>query len=155
MDLGEKIKQLVPPLLTDESLFLVGVTVSALQGPQKVTIALDGDKGVTIDDCAELSRKVSDALEELGLIGENFTLEVTTPGVDRPLLLKRQYIKNIGRRLKVYLKDKSTLEGKLKKVTEEDIVVEQETGEGKKKELKETSLPLADIEKALVQVSFK
>jgi ribosome maturation factor RimP len=155
MDLGEKIRQLIPTLLTDESLFLVSVTVSALTGPQKVTVALDGDNGVTIDDCATLSRSLAGVLEEQGLIGDNFTLEVTTPGVDKPLLLKRQYVKNVGRGLKVYRKDKSILEGKLKQVTGEDIVLEQESGEGKKKEVKDVALPLADIEKALVQISFK
>jgi len=134
---------------------LVNVSVSALSGPQKVTILLDGDQGVTIDDCAELSRSLTEVMEEQGLIGDNFTLEVSTPGVDKPLALKRQYARNTGRRLKIYRNDKSTLEGKLSEVREDSITVEVETGEGKKKEVNAVTIGFADIEKAVVQVSFK
>ena len=66
-----------------------------------------------------------------GLIGENFTLEVTTPGTDRPLKLNRQYVKNIGRGLKVHLLDKTIVEGKLAEVSSEHITLEQELGSGK------------------------
>lgn len=134
---------------------MVNVSVSALSGPQKVTILLDGDQGVTIDDCAELSRSLTEVMEEQGLIGDNFTLEVSTPGVDKPLALKRQYARNTGRRLKIYRNDKSTLEGKLSEVREDSITVEVETGEGKKKEVNAVTIGFADIEKAVVQVSFK
>ena len=155
MDLGEKIRQLALRLLTNESQFVVGIAVSSLQGPQKVTVTVDGDNGVTIDDCATLSRALLASLEEQGLIGENFTLEVTTPGLDRPLKLKRQYFKNIGRGIKVHLTDKKIVEGKLCEVTEEHIPLEQEIGEGKKKELKKTAFFFPDIEKAFIQISFK
>lgn len=155
MDLGEKINQLSHQFLANESQFVVNVTVSALQGPQKVTVALDGDHGVTIDDCAALSRKLLDSLEEQGLIGENFTLEVTTPGLDRPLKMKRQFFKNIGRGMRVHLNDKKVVEGKLCEVTEEKITLEQEMMAGKKKEFTKTSFAFPDIEKAYVQILLK
>jgi ribosome maturation factor RimP len=154
MDFAENIKQLAHPLLTEDQ-FIVSVAVSGIQAPQKVTIALDGDKGVTIDDCASLSRQLLDVLETQGLVGENFTLEVTTPGTDRPLKLNRQYVKNIGRGLKLHLSNKTIVEGKLTEVSSEHITLEQEVGTGKKMEVKKTTLGFPEIEKAFVQISFK
>ena len=155
MDLGERINLLAHQLLTHESQFVVGVAVSSLQGPQKITVTVDGDKGVTIDDCASLSRALLEILEKQQLVGENFTLEVTTPGLDRPLKLKRQFFKNIGRGIRVHLTNKKIVEGKLREVNEEQITLEQEVGERKKKELIKTVLPFPEIEKAFIQISFK
>jgi ribosome maturation factor RimP len=154
MELGEKIRQLAELQLADMSQFVVSVSVSSLQGPQKVTVILDGDKGITIDDCASLSRALLSTLEEKGMVGENFTLEVTTPGLDRPLKLKRQFFKNIGRGLQVQLVDKTILRGKLEEVTEEAITLGEIAGE-KKNEEQKAVLPFRDIEKAYVQILFK
>ena len=69
--------------------------------------------GITIDDCANLNRELSKELDEITLsLQDSYLLEVSTPGLDQPLKLKRQYKKNIGRRLKVKLADKA-VEGKL------------------------------------------
>jgi ribosome maturation factor RimP len=155
MDLGEKIKEIAQQLLVNPSLFIVNISVSSLSGPQKVTISLDGDNGVTIDDCADLSRQLLDRLEEEGLIGDNFTLEVTTPGTDKPLKLKRQFAKNTGRLLKLHLTDKKIAEGKLVALAEDNITLEIEKGEGKKKELSQETFSFESIEKAFVQISFK
>src|ERR1700712_998592 len=146
MELGNKVRHLAESML-EEGQFLVNVAVSGISGPQKVTILLDGDNGVTIDDCALLSRKLSEVMEEQGLITDNFTLEVSTPGIDKPLLLKRQYAKNTGRRLKITKKDNSVVEGKLTEVTEDSITLEQEIGEGKKMQLIAATLAFDEIEK--------
>jgi ribosome maturation factor RimP len=153
MDLADEIKKLAEPWLT-ESQFIVDVMISSKKAPRKVLVLADSDQGFTIDDCAELSRHLSKALDEGGLIEENYFLEVSTPGVDHPLKLKRQYFKNIGRSLKVKFQDK-IMEGKLSAVTEDIITLAQETGTGKNKEIKLIDLPFAEIEKAFVQVSFK
>ena len=120
----------------------------------KITIALDGDEGVTIEDCAHLSRELSDELEKINLIDEAYNLEVGTPGVEQPLKLKRQYSKNIGREVKVYLTDKSIVRGKLVAASEERIEV-LESGEGKKKIVDSSQIPFSEIEKTIVTVSFK
>jgi ribosome maturation factor RimP len=155
MDLGEKVKQLAQQFLANESQFVVNVAVSSLQGPQKVTVVLDGDAGITIDDCATVSKQLLGALEQQGLIGENFTLEVTTPGLDRPLKLKRQYVKNIGRGMRLHLNDKKVVEGKLCEVTDDTITLEQEIGSGKKTEFMRNSFRFPDIEKAFVKILLK
>jgi len=121
--------------------------------PWKFTVIVDGDQGIMIDDCAALSRALNESLE--GEISDPYTLEVSTPGLDHPLKLKRQYKKNIGRGLKVVRKDKSIVNGALKQTEEEKIVLETEIGLGKKTEVKIIEIPFTEIEKAFVTVSFK
>ena len=153
MEVAEEIKKLVEQKLTPEQ-FLVDIVISAKKGPKKVMVIVDGDNGFNIDDCAELSRFLSKSLDESGLIDDNYLLEVSTPGVDHPLKLKRQYVKNIGRSLKVKLLNK-VVEGKLTGVEEDAIVLTQETGTGKKKVETTARIPFIDIEKAFVLISFK
>ncbi len=155
MILNEKIANLAQQALSGENQFLLDVIVSSKNGPKKVTVILDGDQAITIEDCALVSRGLLKLLEEQGVMDEGFTLEVTTPGLEHPLKLKRQYVKNIGRDLKVQLKDKRVENGKLVAVAEETIALEQEIKEGKKKELRKTELPISEIERAIVQISFK
>jgi ribosome maturation factor RimP len=154
MDLVEEIKKIAEGKLTDKSQFIVDVVISSRKGPKKVLILLDGDQGITIDDCAELSRELSKTLDELKELEESYMLEVSTPGVDHPLVLHRQFKKNIGRGLKVKLQDK-ILEGNLTEVFEQKIILTQKNGLGKKKEVQTIEIPFSEIEKAFVLVSFK
>ena len=133
---------------------MVGVVASA-KNLSKITIVIDGDNGVTIDDCSNLSRALSARLDELDFGSNHYVLEVTTPGLDHPLKLKRQFQKNIGRGLKVHRKDKTIILGKLVSTTEESVVLNQEVKEGKVMVGKELAIPFNDIEKAFVMVSFK
>ena len=155
MDLNEKVRELAQNCLVDESQFLIEVIISSKAGPRRVLVILDGDKGVTIETCAKVSRALSNALDESALIDDNYTLEVTTPGLDHPLKLKRQYYKNVGRGFKVHTKDKALMQGTLAEVDEERIVLKQEVKEGKKTEVKTIEIPFEQIEKAFVMVSFK
>lgn len=154
MDIVEEIKRMAAATLTDPSHFLVDVVVSSRQGPRKVLVIVDGDQGIDIDTCARVSRDLSKALDEVTWMEENYTLEVSTPGVDHPLKFQRQYAKNIGRSLKVKLADR-TVEGKLAAADAEKITLQEEKGSGKKKEVTTLDIPLAEIEKAFVLVSFK
>ncbi len=152
MDLKEKIKELTLASLSNPTHFLVDVVVSKHK-PMKFTVILDGDSGITIDDCANVSRSVNSSLESL--IEDQYSLEISTPGLDHPLKLKRQYEKNKGRKLKVHLTNKSIVLGALQQVEEEKIVIEAELKEGRKIETKAMEIPFAEIEKAFVTVSFK
>ncbi len=157
MDLSTKIKEMATTLIKEPAHFLVDVVVSGNRVQKKVVVIIDGDRGVTIENCAQLSRALSAQLDEGDLIPDNYTLEVTTPGVDFPLKLKRQYAKHIGRGFKVTLNDKSLIKGKLVSTFEDHIKleVEEKTGKGKKKELKTIDIPFDNIDKAFVQISFK
>lgn len=157
MDLNTQIEEMATSLLTKPGHFLVEVVISGNRVQKKLIVIIDGDNGVTIEDCANLSRSLSNKLDETDLIPEHYTLEVTTPGVDFPLKLKRQYKKNVGRGFKVTLKDKSVVKGKLVNTLSDSIELEYEekTGKGKKKELKKMDIPFDMIDKAFVQISFK
>ena len=154
MDQVEEIRKLAVENLSPDK-FVVDVLISGKKLPRRVMVILDGDQGVTIDDCANLSRVLSKELDDRAYFGDdNYLLEVSTPGLDHPLKLKRQYFKNIGRNLRVVQKE-GTAEGKLHEVTDEKIVLVQETGTGKKKETKEIQIPFSEIDKTFVLVSFK
>lgn len=156
MDLNDKIRDLAESVLTNESHFVVDVIISGKHSfSKKVLVIVDGDKGVSIDDCAIVSRELSNQLDELNLIEDQYLLEVSTPGLDHPLKLKRQFKKNVGRSLKVHMQDKAILQGKLTAADEDKITIDQEVKEGKKLEIKPREIPYSDMEKAFVLVSFK
>ena len=150
----EDIKHLASQSLVNESQFVVEVRVPSGKAPGKLTVIIDGDKGITIDDCAEVSRNLSKALDDAGWMERKYLLEVSTPGLDQPLKLVRQYRKNIGRSLKVKTSN-GNVEGALKEVQNEGIVLTELLKEGKKKEMKETYVPFTIIERAQVLISFK
>ncbi|HET6543257.1 MAG TPA: ribosome maturation factor RimP [Chryseolinea sp.] len=154
MEFAEEIKNIITRKLADPNQFLVDVIVKGHKGPKKVLIIIDSDKGVTIDDCANLSREISKAFDDLQLFDDSYMLEVSTPGLDQPLRLARQYYKNIGRRIKV-VTHQQAVEGKLVEVGEDKIKLEQEIGAGKHKETKIIELSFLEIDKTFVLVSFK
>lgn len=158
MDLNTSITEMAASLLKEPHLFLVEVVISGNRVQKKVVVIIDGDKGATIEDCSKLSRALSAKLDEEEIIPEMYTLEVTTPGVDFPLKLKRQYKKHIGRGFKITLTDKSQIKGKLTGTGDEFIEIEFEEKtdkKSKKKEMKTMELPFDMIDKAFVQISFK
>lgn len=154
MEIAEKIKESAQAKLPNDQ-FIVDVLYSGKKSPARLLVIIDGDKGVTIDQCAGLSRDLSKELDETDLISGAYTLEVSTPGLDHPLKLKRQYVKNIGRQLKVHVVEKKIVQGRLAEVSEEAIGLEVEVKEGKKTETRKMGIPFSDIEKAFVMVSFK
>src|SRR5688572_9651312 len=147
MELTDEIKKLAESLLKDDSHFVVDVIVSLRNNPKKLLVILDGDKGISIDDCAELSRNLSDALDETNLVDGALVLEVSTPGLDQPLKNRRQYVKNVGRSVKVKTKVNTVEEGKLSQVLENSIELLQQIGTGKKKEEKSVEIFFEDIDK--------
>ncbi len=155
MNLEDKIKEIANKHLADDSHFVVDVNISTRKGPSKVLVLLDGDEGVNIDHCADLSRAISNELEEQDIMESAYTLEVSSPGVDYPLTLGRQFQKNIGRQVKVTREDGKDIKGELKAYSDKSITLGKEKGKGKKKEIEELEIPLQDIKKTIVQISFK
>jgi ribosome maturation factor RimP len=149
MELSEQIKQMADRHFLGSTHFVLDVKVNTRMAPPKIVVVVDGDLGITIDECANLSRALSDSIHETNLL-EDFTMEVTTPGVDQPLKLLRQYPKNIGRNLKVELKENEVVRGKLQQVLSDAIIIEIE---GKEKTLR--SIPFDQINKTTVTISFK
>jgi ribosome maturation factor RimP len=154
--LVERIEELVIVSIDREDLFLVDVIVAGNQGNNKILIYMDGDEGITINDCSKISRQISEQLDVEDLVSGKFVLEVSSPGIDQPLKLKRQFHKNIGRNLDVLLTDSTTTSGKLI-ATEDDLIVLNVEKRGKSKKdvsIEEISVPFDRIRQAKVALSI-
>ena len=154
MQAEKRVIELVEEKISDRpELFLVEVKMLP---NNKLIIHVDGDEGISIQDCAAISRHVGFHLEEENAIEKAYNLEVSSPGVGEPLRLKRQYEKNIGREVSVKLAGGDIKEGKLLDVNEQSITIEAKVKEkGKKAQLVETSLDFSNIIETKVLISFK
>ena len=147
------INSLVERLLEPETaIFLVRVHIRPINN---ISVYIDGDEGVTIDKCVKLNRALYKLIveEEVCKDGE-FGLEVSSPGVDEPLTMLRQYKKNLGRLVEVECADGKKVEGKLLGADETGIEVEEEKGKGKKKEIVKHALSFADVKSTVVKIVF-
>lgn len=157
MDIEKKIRELAEEKIAEiarPDIFVVDVKFNPVGA--KAIILLDGDKGAGIDECAQVSRYVGFKLEEENVIADAYNLEVSSPGIDTPLMMLRQYVKNIGRTVAVKMPDGIKKEGKLLAVNTADIVIEEQIKEkGKKATLAETSIPMDQIMEIRVLISFK
>ncbi len=156
MDLAEKIKSWVLNYVGDGPLFLVDVQVSPGLKRNQITILVDTVAGVTIEECALLSRKLSFVMEEEVWIEGAYNLEVSSPGVDAPLKFGWQFEKNLGRKVKVWRKKLETIEGELKGYSETEVeLLPEKIVKHRKIQAKESvMIPLAEVDKIKVQVSF-
>jgi ribosome maturation factor RimP len=156
--LENKIEELILEKFKEpefQDCFLIELTVE----PKKnVEIILDADEGLEVEKCRRISRHVENWLDTEGSMGEEYNIEVSSPGVDRPLVYPRQYPKHIGRYLEIENTGGDKIEGVLTDVDAEKITLQTETirKEGKKK-ITETIVsvfPYDKIKKAIVQIKF-
>jgi ribosome maturation factor RimP len=132
--------------------FLVEVRIKPTNN---VKVFIDGDEGVILSDLILYNRRLYKELEESGIFPDgDFSLEVSSPGLDEPLKLHRQYKKNLGRYVDITLNDASKKEGKLLSTTEDGIVIETETGKGKKKVVSQETVLFGDIKTTKIQIKF-
>ena len=148
-----EIEGLINNLLASEAGdFLVSVKIKPTNN---IKIFVDSDEGMSIEKCVRYNRKLYAQIEEKAIFPDgNFSLEISSPGVDEPLKLHRQYVKNKGRNVLVTFNDGSEKEGKLLGVTETDIIIEQKTGKGKKAETPQHLIPFSNIKATIVQIQF-
>jgi len=120
-----------------------------------VKVFIEGDNGISIEKCVKFNRSLYKKLDESGLFPEgDFSLEVSSPGLDEPLKLHRQYNRNVGRIVEVVFNDGSKKEGKLLQVAEADIIIEQTQGKGKKAVTQQLVIPFNNIKTTTVQIQF-
>ncbi|MEX0965622.1 MAG: hypothetical protein WD077_00145 [Bacteroidia bacterium] len=141
----EQIKQVIEEILKGTEFFLVDLSVPATG--QLITAYVDSDQGITISQCGELSRKFGKELDERDLGDQTYNLEVSSPGLQRSLVLKRQYKKNVGRNVEVMKKDGTSMSGKLVYVDEDKILIHEE-----RKPDTEEMINFSEISKAQVVV---
>jgi ribosome maturation factor RimP len=133
-------------------LFLVEVKVKPTNN---IKVFIDGDQGVSIEKLVQYNRKLYKEIEESDMFPNgDFSLEVSSPGLDQPLKLHRQYLKNIGRYVEVTDNEGIQKDGKLISATEADIVVEEIKGKGKKMEIVQHTIPFEHIKTTKIQIKF-
>lgn len=155
MEFRNKIEELLQDFLKErEDLFLIDLKFSA---GDNITVILDGDSGVTLQDCLDASRAIEFNMDR---DEHDFSLQVMSAGLSEPLSMPRQYRKNIGRDLDVLLNDSTKIEGELSAVEDDKIVLTlryrkpKEVGKGKVDVVEEREIPYSEIKKALVAVKF-
>ena len=145
----QKVMALIDP---DPENFLVEVKI---RPGNNIKIFVDSDRGMSIDKLAQYNRRLYRQIEESGLFPNNdFSLEISSPGLDEPLKLRRQYLKNIGRYVEILLKNGIKTEGKLMNATDEEVVIEEEKGNKRKKEIIQHSLSYDDIKTTKIQIKW-
>jgi ribosome maturation factor RimP len=146
-------QQLNNSLLEKPSLFLIDISIS---DSYKIVVTLDGDNGVTLQDCIDVTRAIEGNLDREA---QDYALEVASVGVGSPLKLVRQYIKNIGRTL-IVKTNEATIEAALTAADDTKIVLSWEArepkkiGKGKETVLKNQEIPYNEIKQAVVTVNF-
>jgi ribosome maturation factor RimP len=151
MALSDQISQLVTPAVESQGLFLEDVHIVSPGKHRIVTCIVDGLTSLNLDQVTAVSRAISELLDEAAFMGETpFTLEVTSPGVDRPLTVPRHFLKNQGRLLKIVKIDGQVVTGRIVE-SNETIVTLSFT---EKKEEKQVEVAFADIKRATVEIEF-
>lgn len=151
----ETVASFVAPLLEDSDLFIVDIQINP---GNAIEVLVDRDSGLTIDDCKKVSRAIEGSLDREVA---DFSLEVSSPGVGKPLLVKRQYFKNVGRNVAIKTMDGQKIEGQLTLANEDNIQVdfrEKELVPGKKTKQwveKQVVLTYAEIKETKITISFK
>jgi ribosome maturation factor RimP len=140
------VSELTPPLL-EMGLDLEALDVTPAGRRRLLRVAVDKDGGVTMDDVAEATKEVSRLLDASEAMGEQpYTLEVTSPGIDRPLTLPRHWRRNAGRLVKVRTQGGETVRGRISQSDDDTVRLDVD---GSPREL-----ALADVDKAHVEVEF-
>lgn len=151
----ERVENIIKPKIEENGLFLVEITVNP---SNHISIFVDGDNGVTIDQCIDISRFIE---QNLNRDVEDYELDVSSAGLDLPLKVQRQYIKNIGRLVDVVLTSGQKLRGKIIGVSDFGIDLEVEKSvlmEGKKRKQLVTVIEVykyTDIKSTKIVVSFR
>lgn len=148
-DLIKKITEITEQKFLEEEFRDCYIVEVKINKNLKLEIFVDSDSGMTINKCTSVSRYVGKFLEEADLISDKYTLEVSSPGLERPLI-KRQFPKNLGKFINIKLKNKTVLEGILSFVDENGIIVEYKD----KKESKSISIAFDEIEEAKIIFKF-
>ena len=150
----QPIENMIEAILANEpEYFLVDLKVKPTNN---IKVFLDGEKGISIEKCTAFNRALYKKIEESGMFpGGDFSLEVSSPGLDEPLKLLRQYRKNIGRKVEVLLTDGIKIEGKLLEVFDAHIIVEEIRGKNKKQEIIQHNLSFDNIKSTKIQIVFK
>jgi ribosome maturation factor RimP len=146
----EKIKELLESLLEGTDMFLVSLKIKPTHN---IKFFIESDSSLSVQRIVKFNRGLQALIDEKGLYPNgDYSLEVSSPGIDEPLVFFRQYTKNIGRTVCVTLNDDTEKTGEMKEAAEDGIIIEMKIP--KKKETNLVVIPFSDIKKTVVQIVF-
>lgn len=151
MSLTQAITELISPAVSEAGFFLEEVQIASPGSHRIVTCVVDGETPLNLDQVTVASRVISELLDTAEFMGETpFTLEVTSPGVDRPLTQPRHWTKNLTRLIKVTLGDGTITIGRLTEFNETNATLVENI----KGRIKEHTFAFAEIKRAVVEIEF-
>jgi len=144
MPLNEEISAAIRPIIEATGNYLEELTITTAGKVKILTVIVDSDSHLNLDQVTAVTKEISLVIEELPALGESaFTLEVTSPGLDRPLTKPRHWRKNLDRLVKVTMTSGQVIEGRIGTATEATVLVG------------ENSVSYEDIKRATLEIEFK
>ena len=144
MGKSEEISAVITPAINALGFYIEDITITSAGRRSLITVIVDGDTHLSLDQVTVATKAISEIMETISAVGDNsFTLEVTSPGLDRPLTKVRHWQKNINRLIKVVLLDGSDIKGRIKNVNEISTTVD------------EKNINYSDIKRATLEIEFK
>ena len=151
MSLTQSITDLISPAVTEAGFYLEEVQITSPGSHRTVTCVVDGPTPLNLDQVTIVSRIISELLDSADFMGETpFTLEVTSPGVDRPLTQTRHWTKNLTRLIKATMNDGNIIIGRLTEFDEKNATLVENI----KGRIKNHTVAFSDIKRAVVEIEF-
>ena len=140
----EEISAAITPALSDLGFYLEDITITSAGRRSMITVIVDGDTHLSLDQVTVATKAIGEIVENIQSLGESaFTLEVTSPGLDRPLTKPRHWRKNIDRLVKIILLDGKEIKGRVKDVSEITVTVDEQV------------INFSEIKRATLEIEFK
>jgi len=140
----EQVLAVITPAIESLGFYIEDITITSAGRRSMLTVIVDGNTHLSLDQVTVATKAISEIVENLPTLGNNpFTLEVTSPGLDRPLTKPRHWRKNQDRLIKIVLTDGKEISGRIKDSTETSVTVDDQT------------INFADIKRATLEVEFK
>ena len=144
MPLNEEISAAIRPIIEATGNYLEELTITTAGKVKILTVIVDSDAHLNLDQVTAVTKEISQVIEELPALGETaFTLEVTSPGLDRPLTKPRHWRKNLDRLVKITMTSGKVIEGRIGAATETSVLVDENT------------VSFEDIKRAVLEIEFK
>ncbi len=129
IDVISKVKELIDGLLSERGVELIDIVYRRESGGMALRLLVDKEGGIALDECAGLNHRVSELLDQGDIMIDGYTLEVSSPGLDRPLKTRRDFERVMGKRIRVHtyepVNERRDFEGDVKFVDDEKIVVDE------------------------------
>jgi ribosome maturation factor RimP len=144
MPLNEEISAAIRPIIEATGNYLEELTITSAGKVKILTVIVDSDAHLNLDQVTAVTKEISLVIEELPVLGDTaFTLEVTSPGLDRPLTKPRHWRKNLDRLVKITMASGQVIEGRIGAATETSVLVDENT------------VSFEDIKRAVLEIEFK